>query len=340
MNKLTKYGVSALCGSLAAVSSANAGDMAVTGTIDMSWISLPAEVTGNPIGMGSNVSFTGSGELDNGWGVKLAVDATNALAYSSANVTVTVPGLGAVLISQGLSGTGIDAMDDNTPTAWEEAYGAGLGSGIDTVSGASAGAGIQITPTDMMPSGIATTFHFSPGVGGTNAGDKASGSADSVKGGGWDMTVTADGDATPDGLTLYGGYSTVEVAQNATTYNDDTNEWTAGIKYAVGSFTLGYQYSEEENGRASTTTGYDNTGYGIVFAVNDDLSISYNNYESDQNNTTAGTSISTEASSFQIAYSAGGMSIRVAEQTVDNKSYCTNTANQRDATTLSVALAF
>jgi hypothetical protein len=340
MNKITKYGVSALCGSLAGMSSANAGDMTVTGTIDLSLRSLPQEVVGNPIGRGSNVSFAGSGELDNGWGVKLAVDATNALAYSSANVTVTVPGLGSVLISQGLSGTGIDSMDDNTPTAWEEAYGAGLGSGIDTVSGASAGAGIQITPTDMMPSGIATTFHFSPNVGGTNAGDKSSASSDSVKGSGYDMTITADGDATPDGLTLYGGLSNVDVYQNATTYDDDVSEWTAGIKYAVGSFTLGYQYSEEENGRASTKTGYDNTGYGIVFAINDDLSIGYNNYESDQLNTTAGTSIGTEASSFQIAYSAGGMSIRVAEQTVDNKSYCTNAANQRDATTLSVALAF
>ena len=125
MNKLTKYGVSALCGSLAAVSAAHAGDLTATGSIDMSWISFDDEVTGNPIGLGSNVSFSGSGELDNGWGVKLAIDATNALAFSSANVTVTVPGLGDVKVSQGSSGTGTDAYDDATPTAWEEAYGAG-----------------------------------------------------------------------------------------------------------------------------------------------------------------------------------------------------------------------
>ena len=40
MNKLTKVGFSALCGSLATISSANAGDMTVTGGVDMSWISL------------------------------------------------------------------------------------------------------------------------------------------------------------------------------------------------------------------------------------------------------------------------------------------------------------
>ena len=337
MNKLTKVGVSALCGSLAAVSAANAGDMTVTGTVDMSWISLDDESVGNPIGIGSNVSFAGSGEMDNGWGVKLAIDATNALAYSSANVTVTIPGLGDVLVSQGLSGTGIDRMDDNTPTAWEEAYGAGLGSGIDTVAGGSGGAGIEITPTDLMPSGIVTRLHFTPDAGGTNAGDKVNGSNETATGTGYDVTIEASGDATPDGLTFYGGLSQVDQFQNATAINDDISEWTAGVKYAVGSFTLGYQYSEEDNGRATTKTGYDNTGYGIVFAVNDDLSISYNNYESDQLGTTV---ISTEASSFQVAYSAGGLSVRVAEQTVDNKSYCTDAANQRDATTLSVALAF
>ena len=341
MNKLTKLGVSALCGSLAGVSAANAGDMTVSGTVDMSWISFSQEETGNPIGIGSNVSFAGSGEMDNGWGVKLAIDATNALAYSSANVTVTIPGLGDVLISQGLSGTGIDSMDDNTPTAWEEAYGAGLGSGINTVSGASAGAGFQLTPSaDLMPSGISTTFHWSPDVGGTNAGDKASSPNESATEMGWDATITASGDATPDGLTLYAGYSNVDQYQNSTAINDDVTEWTAGIKYAVGSFTLGYQYSEEDNGRATTTKGYENTGYGIVFAVNDDLSLSYNNYQSEQTATTTSTAIEAEASSFQIAYSAGGLSLRIADQTVDNKNYCTNAANQRDATTVSVALAF
>jgi hypothetical protein len=192
-----------------------------------------------------------------------------------------------------------------------------------------------------MPSGIVTTLHWTPDAGGSNSGDKGSDSAsDDILGAGMDFTLTASGDATPDGLTLYGGISRVDQFQNGTAVNDDITEWTAGIKYAVGSFTLGYQYSEEDNGRATTTTGYENNGYGIVFAVNDDLSISYNNWESDQLLTTTSTSLSTEASSMQIAYSAGGLSVRIAEQTVDNKNYCTNAANQRDATTLSVALAF
>jgi hypothetical protein len=228
-------------------------------------------------------------------------------------------------------------MDDSTPNAWEEAYGAGLGSGINTVAGASAGSGIEITPTDLMPSGIVTRLHYSPDVGGADANDKASAANVSALEAGWDVTIEASGDATPEGLTLYGGYSEVDQYQNTAAINDDVSEWTAGITYAVGRFTLGYQISEEDNGRATTTTGYENTGYGIVFSINEDLSIGYNKYESDQQGTTKQTA---EASSLQVAYSVGGLSIRVADQTVDNKNYCTNAANQRDATTLSVALAF
>ena len=189
----------------------------------------------------------------------------------------------------------------------------------------------------MMPSGIVTRFHWSPDVGGSNGGDKSSGASESAGDQGFDITLEASGDATPDGLKIYGGISSIDQKQNSTLINDDISEWTAGVEYAVGSFTLGYQYSEEDNGNASTTTGYDNTGYGIVFAINDDLSIGYNNYESEQQGTTKQT---VEASSIQIAYSAGGLSIRVAEQSVDNKNYTTGAANQRDATTLSVALAF
>ena len=88
MNKLTKIGASALCGSLAAVSAAHAGDMTVTGGVDLSWISKPKDAIGNPIGIGSNLTFSGSGELDNGWRVALTVAHTNANAYSNTNVVI------------------------------------------------------------------------------------------------------------------------------------------------------------------------------------------------------------------------------------------------------------
>ena len=173
MNKLTKLGVSALCGSLAAISSANAGDLSVTGGVDMSWISLDDEVTGNPIGIGSNLTFSGSGELDNGWTVDLSVAHTNANAYSNTNVTVGVPGLGDFRISQGVSGSGIDRMDDLTPNVWEEAWGTGLGTGIQLVSGVSGGANIEWTP-EMTPDGLTARVSWSPNASGSGSSDKGS----------------------------------------------------------------------------------------------------------------------------------------------------------------------
>ena len=163
MNKLTKLGVSALCGSLAAISSANAGDLSVTGGVDMSWISLDDEATGNPIGMGSNLTFSGSGELDNGWSVALSVAHTNANAYSNTNVVVGIPGLGDVRIDQGTSGTGIQRMDDMTPNVWEEADG-GITAGINKVMGTSAGGTIEFTPSEVVPAGMTVRFAYSKEV--------------------------------------------------------------------------------------------------------------------------------------------------------------------------------
>ena len=66
MNKITKIGLSALCGSLASVSAAHAGALEVTGTAEATWTNLGDEVTGNPIGMNTGLTFKGSGELDGG----------------------------------------------------------------------------------------------------------------------------------------------------------------------------------------------------------------------------------------------------------------------------------
>jgi outer membrane protein OmpU len=335
---MTKLGASALCGSLAAISAANAGDLSVTGGVDMSWMSLDDEVVGNPLGIGSNLTFKGSGELDNGWSVDLSVAHTNANAYSNTNVTVGIPGLGDVRIDQGTSGTGIDRMDDMTPNVWEEAYGTGLGTGIDTVTGSSAGTTIEWTPS-MTPDGLTARLAWSPNACHSNSADKnVGGTCGGATRSAWDVTLSATSDMIGvDGLTLYAGMAEVEQFVNATAVSGDKSEKTVGAKYAFGGFTVGYQWSEEDTGRASTNTMYENDAYGITFSVNDDLSIGYNHYESEVSTTT---NVTAEASSVQIAYTVGGLSIRLAEATADNMKYQTAAAFDRDATTVSVSLAF
>jgi len=313
--------------------------MTVSGGADMSWVSLEKQTTGNPIGIGSNVSFAGSGELENGWTVDLSITMNNLDAYSNTNVTVTVPALGALIVGHGVTGTGIDRMDDVTPNVWEEAYATGVAAGIQTVAGGAGGAGIEYSP-NMMPDGLTARAHWSPLAAQSKTADKSVGGGvgASATGGSYDLTLVAtDAILGMEGLTIHAGMAKVEQFTDSSAIDDDKDETTLAIVYKAGGFTLGYQWSEQDLGRATDPQQYDNDAYGITFNVNDDLSIGYNNYESQQ---VSATSTTAEASSIQVAYTMGGASIRLAETSVNNASYQTSTAYDNDGTTISVSLAF
>ncbi len=337
MNKLTKIGASALCGSLAAISAANAGDLTVTGGADMTWMSKSKAVTGNALGIGSNYTMTGSGELDNGWSVGLSIAMTNANAYSNTNVTIGIPGIGDVRLDQGVSGTGIQRMDDMTPSAWEEADGAGLSAGINKITGGSAGGTIQYTPS-MAPEGLDVKIAWSPDAdGGSTVGDKGSGGSSGVEGTAWDLTVEAsDAMHGVAGLTVYGGISQVEQYVNGSAYSGDREETVLGFKYAAGNFTVGAQISDEDTGQTGTT-GYENTAYSVSFNINDNLSVSYGHVESDESGAGLPTA---EADSIQAAYTMGGATVRIAEVDVENAAYSTAATADSDATIISLGLAF
>ena len=72
MNNFKKIGLTALAGSLAAVS-ANAVELSVSGETTVSYISNTAAkvgtIGGQSIGTSTGITFSGSGELENGWAV-------------------------------------------------------------------------------------------------------------------------------------------------------------------------------------------------------------------------------------------------------------------------------
>jgi len=335
MNKLSKIGVSALCGSLAAISAAHAGDLSATGSAQVTWMSKDDAVTGNPIGMNSGFGLNGSGELDNGWSVKFAVAHTDAGAYSNANITLGIPGLGDVRIDQGTTNTGLQRMDDMTPSAWEEADGAGQAIGKTAISGITGGANIQIDNFDAQPDGLAIVVAFTKDADSSSAvGEKASGGDSGIRGAGWDLSFTAtDGLHGMAGLTVYGGISQVDQYQNSNTVNGDKEETVLGVKYAAGGFTVGYQINDQDTGLTAATS-YETTAYSVVFAVNDDLSVSYGHVESDKQ----GDTDQAEADSFQAAYTMGGATFAIAETQADNISY--TSTNDKESTTISLSLAF
>ena len=167
--------------------------------------------------------------------------------------------------------------------------------------------------------------------GGKTSADANTGASTDMTGSGTDVIFSYSGDLVP-GLTIGGGIS--EVDREA---GDDIEEETLYATYAVGGFTLGYQMSTEDLGTTSNEQKYENDGYGITFNVNDDLSIGYNHYESKQTSTT---NVTAEASSVQVAYSAGGASVRVMRAQADNMDYSTAASQDRENTIVSIALAF
>ena len=157
MNKLTKIGVSALCGSLASVTAAHAGALSVTGGATATYMSNEGTVTGNPIGLSSGILFTGTGELDNGTTFTLTLSQTDQSAYSAGQIALTMPTLGTLTIDQ--SGGGLDRIDDMMPTAWEETTGTSLGTGIVNVVGVSGSASLDLgLSADMLPDGLAVNL--------------------------------------------------------------------------------------------------------------------------------------------------------------------------------------
>ena len=347
MNKLTKVGLSALCSSLAAVSAANAGDLTVTGGVDMSWVSYGGgqATTGNPIGMGSNLTFKGSGELDNGWTYDLTVALLNQGAYSNTVVNIDMGGLGKLNINQGDSGNGIDAFDDKMPTAWEEPWGAGLGTGVYLVRGVGPQSNIQYTsPT---AAGITATAAVAPDMGSGNVNDLGVGVTEDSTGAGYDVTVNMNpsfGTEILSGLNMFVGAHYTD-HYNETIGLNDRYEGVGGITLDIGPVSLGYASSGVFTGKTTTGTDedfYKNHMYGISFNVNDDLSVSYGKHESQAGyvNQTQKQSVHMDMESWQVAYTVGGASIRYAKTEVDNGSYQTTSDYDKEAKVLSVSLAF
>jgi outer membrane protein OmpU len=348
MNKLTKVGCSALCGSLAAISSANAGDLAVTGSAEMTWMSVSESTTGNPIGMASAVTFTGSGELDNGWTYALSIAEGDASAYSSSNIDIGMGGLGSINFDQGDSGNGIAAYDNVMPTAWEEAHGAGVSGGVKTVLGSGASNNVMYTTPTVWGTSMAITYAHDYGT--TDTADKTTSATEDESGRSYDVTMKINpslGTEILSGLNLYAGGSVIETHGNSAVTDTDQYQAVAALTYALGPVEVGVMGSGMFDGEETNLTrnnSYKNYAYGIAFNVNDDLSVSYGMYESRKVGYTKGEVQPGEqarraiVTSWQAAYTMGGASIRIADVKADNANFAET--DDITATILSLGLAF
>ena len=326
---------------LFAVSTANAGEMTVTGSMEATYNSQGGSTTGNPLGVDRELKFSASTELDNGVTVSVMQDTTDSLGYGDSKITFGgVAGMFDIYV--GADGSPVDAIDDVTPTAYEEANGAGAGT-LNDIGGLAGEMGIGAVVT--LPILGTLEGKYIPKVDGTENADNAnSNDADASTGSGESYSLKTNLADLPgigsflNGMTLTTGYETDEVSTNANT--DDLHDITAALNYNVGNFALGIQRKVHQEGQTASTTEktmYKDLAIGVSYAVNDALSISYNKCDSQRS---LDTSVNPEQSvtAINIGYTVGGMTIGFQDASTDNANWVVD--GEDDSTTLGVSVAF
>ena len=121
MNNLKKLGLTALAGSLV-TSAAYAGALDVSGSAKMTYKSQDEdEVTGNSFSTSKGITFSGSGDLDNGMTMSYTYTMTDA-AFSSTSIMIDMGDMGSLGIGNSAGAAGLPAFDSVIPTAGEEVW--------------------------------------------------------------------------------------------------------------------------------------------------------------------------------------------------------------------------
>ena len=327
---------------LFAVSTAQAGEMTVTGSMQATYQSESESTTGNPLGMDRELKFSGTTEMDNGMTVTVMQDTSDALAFGDGKITFgNVAGMMDIYV--GADGSELDAIDDITPSAFEEANGAGSGTYKD-VGGLAGEMGIGFKAS--LPIIGSVSGQYVPKVDGTENSDKnASGDASASTGSGMEIvTKTSLGDVPFLGMlagnTLTLGFAEDEVNTAANT--SDSFEATVALTGSVGAFSYGFQREHIDLGQTTATTDalfYRVDSIGFAYAVNDALSISYNIMEQKQHNVGANSvNNNQETDAINIGYTVGGLTLGFQDASTDHANHVTDASD--DTRTISVKAAF
>ena len=303
MTNLKKLGLTALAGSLVATT-AYAGALDVAGAAKVSYVSQDeTETSGNPFSMTRDITFSGSGEMDNGMTISY-FQLLSAGAFSSSGLKLDMGDSGTLTFANGTSqGHGIGAYEDKMPTAAENVW--------DDMDGQANGV---LTKNGVNKIGYGTT------LGGANV------SADYNKqeDGGSAHSVAVDY-SPADGAMVFLATSDEYAGTNAS-----TDQVTFGGTYTAGATTVGIQRTSVDFSAADSDT--DRTHIAASFAVNEDLSISWGMSTVEFE----GGSTDQEDSGFSVSYTMGSMSLTAAANSSDNVGGTSGT----DDTHKEIGLAF
>ena len=333
MNKFKKIGLTALAASLVSVS-ANAGEISVSGGASMGVTGHTGEGlnAGTSFSMGNQLTFSGSGELDNGLNVSLSFvldqgddSATSSVAsgssapFDSHSVTISSDAMGSLqFVGEGGSTASSAIAGTAAGNLWDAFDQLSNAAGItfpDLLQTATAGNNAFMYTSPELTDGLTAVVSYQP----------QGGNAEAAMGYGVNYVGAVEG------LSLH--YATTEVdGTSAATRGDNA---VMKVSYAIGSITAAYSNNEMDMG--STTTDFESTSIGLTYTVSDELSVTVG---TETHESTATSTVDAEIDGISFAYTAGGMTISGGVTQGENLDYSTSTAADVDQWTLGASFAF
>jgi outer membrane protein OmpU len=301
--------LTALAGSLAVTAYAQAGALSVGGTARMEYQSNEVTSSGvttsaDTFSNNGTLTFSGSGELDNGFNVsyyQALFDGT----LTSSNVKLDMGDMGTLGMGDH-NHAGIGTISDIVPNGGEQPW-----DDIGTHGG--------------HEDGVASP-HTGDRLGYTTSGDIVVSAALDFAGIGATSSIAISNSTLVDGLKIAAGMADV---QSTETLEDDLV--TYGLSYTMGSISVGAQKTKVDAETANSDIERD--AYGISFVVNDNLSIGYGVSDVEYDAKTS----DEESTEVGAVYTSGGMTIGFQNIKKDN---INGTTADHEMNELQLTLAF
>ena len=322
MNKFKKIGLTALAASLVSVS-AHAGEMSVAGSASMNVEGYSGENlnSGTGYSMGNQITFSGSGELDNGMTVSLsftldqADDANHETApFDGHSVSVSSDTLGTLKLS-GEGGSSASTSIDGTAAGdiWDTFDGSRGNVTAVAVSDSGPGDNSLFYTLPSVMDGLSINVSYQPQGSGREAAT------------GYGATYTG-----MEGLTIK--YATTDEAGTTEALSGDQDVWN--VSYAMGPITATASNSDFDVG--TSTSDQEISSYAISYTISDSMSITYGMEEIEK----GGSTTDAEYSAISASYTAGGMTISAAMKDAENVAHGTGTNEDFEYWTLGASFAF
>jgi outer membrane protein OmpU len=326
MNNFKKVGLTALEASLVSVS-ANAGEMSVAGSAKLNVEGFSGEQlnAGKGYTMGNQLTFSGSGELDNGLTVSLSFVQDNAeTTFDSHSLTISSDTMGTLKFNGEGGTTAANNIDGSAAgDIWDAFNGLSTassqtGKSLATTDSVTATAGdnsFMYTSPEVMD-GLTLVASYAPQA--STAETRASGTG---------IGVNYTG---IEGLTV--NFAKADIINSTKALSGESTVMKAS--YAYGPVTL--TYSNMEGDLDTASRDYELTSAAISYTVSDELSVTYGMEDAEQEGATSDASYE----KLSLSYVTGGMTISAAMMEAENANFGTASNQDIEKWTLGASFAF